>query len=236
LLHSGAGQSGRIIEAIFNQGDSGMGNQEEGRNVMAAKKIVIIEASPRKNGNSTILAQEVASGARSAGALVDIVSLADSRIGPCIACDACQESLKTDCIIQDDMASLYPRLREADVIVYATPVYWFTVSGQMKLFMDRCYALMYASTVPGNDGEAVYTVESDLGSKKLAVVLTYGDVDPFASGAVNAIRTYQDMARFVGSEIAGILYGSAFAEGEVSGNDTLLKQAYNLGASLASPG
>ena len=201
---------------------------------MAAKRIVIIEASPRKNGNSTILAQEVAAGATSAGALVDIVCLADCKIGPCIACDACQESLKTDCVIQDDMASLYPRLREADVIVYATPVYWFTVSAQMKLFMDRCYALMYASTVPGDDGEPVYTVECDLGSKKLAVVLTYGDVDPFVSGAVNAIRTYQDMARFVGSEIAGIVYGSAFAEGEVADNQTLMKQAHALGVDLAS--
>ena len=201
---------------------------------MAAKRIVIIEASPRKNGNSTILAQEVAAGATSAGALVDIVCLADCKIGPCIACDACQESLKTDCVIHDDMASLYPRLREADVIVYATPVYWFTVSAQMKLFMDRCYALMYASTVPGDDGEPVYTVECDLGSKKLAVVLTYGDVDPFVSGAVNAIRTYQDMARFVGSEIAGIVYGSAFAEGEVADNQTLMKQAHDLGVDLAS--
>ena len=201
---------------------------------MAAKRIVIIEASPRKNGNSTILAQEVAAGATSAGALVDIVCLADCKIGPCIACDACQESLKTDCVIHDDMASLYPRLREADVIVYATPVYWFTVSAQMKLFMDRCYALMYASTVPGDDGEPVYTVECDLGSKKLAVVLTYGDVDPFVSGAVNAIRTYQDMARFVGSEIASIVYGSAFAEGEVADNQTLMKQAHDLGVDLAS--
>jgi len=138
-------------------------------------------------------------------------------------------------IIDDDMKAVYSRLRAADAIVYATPIYWFAVSGQIKLFMDRCYALTYLGTAPatGSD-EPVETVESDLGGKKLGVVLTYGDVDPFASGAVNAIRTFQDMARFVGSEIVGFVYGSAQGPGEVAGNDDLMKQAFNLGRALAT--
>jgi len=201
---------------------------------MATRKIIIIEASPRDNGNSTILAQEVASGARSLGAEVETVHLHGMDIRPCTACDACQGTLEQDCVTPDDMRTLYPRLRAADAIVYATPIYWFTVSGQMKLFMDRCYALNYLGTVPGEDGEPVYTVETDLGGKKFGVVLSYGDVDPFASGAVNAIRTFQDMARFLGSEIAGLVYGSALAPGEAADNDVLMKQAYNLGRDLAS--
>lgn len=197
-------------------------------------KIIIIEASPRQNGNSTTLAREVASGARRFGAEIDIVHLGEMNIRPCTACDACQESLKKNCIIDDDMTALYPRLRAADAIVYATPIYWFTVSGQIKLFMDRCYALTYLGTVPGEDGKPVYTVETDLGGKKFGVVLTYGDADPFVSGAVNAMRTFQDMARYVGSEIVGFVYGSALAPGEVAENESLMKQAYDLGKHIAA--
>ena len=204
---------------------------------MAARKIIIVEGSPRLNGNSTLLAREVAAGARSLGAEVETLHLNEMDIRPCTACDACQESLETDCIIDDPMKDAYPRLRAADAIVYASPIYWFTVSGQLKLFMDRCYALTFLGTVPGSDGaEPVEVVETDLGGKRFGVVLTYGDVDPFASGAVNAIRTFQDMARYVGSEIAGIVYGSALAPGEIAGNEALLKQAYDLGKDLAAEG
>ncbi len=200
-----------------------------------AKKIIIVEASPRQNGNSTILARQVAAGARFFGTQVETVHIRSMDIRPCTACDACQESLEADCIIDDDMKAIYPRLRSADAIVYATPVYWFTVSAQIKLFMDRCYALTFLGTQPaGESGEQVETYETDLGGKKFGVVLTFGDVDPFASGAVNAIRTFQDMARFVGSEIVGFVYGSAQRPGEVADNTDLMKQAFDLGRALAS--
>lgn len=202
---------------------------------MAVQKIIIVESSPRHNANSTLLAREVAAGARSLGAEVETVHLHGMDIHPCAACDACQESLEKECVIADDMRDLYPRLRAADAIVYATPIYWFTVSGQLKLFMDRCYALTHAGTITEDEGgEAVSGMETDLGGKKFGVVLTYGDVDPFVSGAVNALRTFQDMARFLGSEIVGFVYGSALAPGEVTGNSTLMQQAYDLGRNLAT--
>lgn len=202
---------------------------------MPVKKIIIVESSPRHNGNSTLLARQVAAGARSLGAEVDTIHLRGMEISPCIACDACQESLKRDCVINDDMKAIYPRLRAADAIVYATPIYWFTVSGQIKLFMDRCYALTYLGTAPGDSGgEPIQIMENDLGGKKFGVVLTYGDVDPFVSGAVNALRTFQDMARFVGSEIVGYVYGSAITPGEVAENGDLTRQAYQLGKDLAA--
>ncbi len=100
--------------------------------------------------------------------------------------------------------------------------------------MDRCYALTYLGTLPGEDGKPVYTVETDLGGKRFGVVLTYGDVDPFASGAVNALRTFQDMARYVGSEIVGYVYGSALGPGEVAENKALMQQAFELGRNLAT--
>jgi len=202
---------------------------------MAPRSIIIIESSPRPKGNSTLLARELAAGAASLGARVETVRLADLNIGPCIACDACQQSLVQECVIDDDMKPLYSRVRSADVIVYATPIYWFTVSGQIKLFMDRCYALTYVGTAPVEEGGVdVPVLENDLKGKKFGVVLTYGDVDPFVSGAVNALRTFQDMARFLGAELVGQVYGSAVAEGEIAGNSELMRQAYQLGRDLAT--
>lgn len=200
-----------------------------------AKKIIIVEASPREDGNSTILAREVAAGARFFGTQVETVHIHGMDIGPCTACNACQSSLAADCVIDDDMKAIYSRLRTADAIVYATPIYWFTVSAQIKLFMDRCYALTFLGAQPAEDGDGqVETFETDLGGKKFGVVMTYGDVDPFASGAVNAIRTFQDMARYVGSELVGFVYGSAQGPGEVADNTDLMRQAFDLGRALAT--
>jgi len=63
------------------------------------------------------------------------------KIKPCTGCDACRRKDQKDCILRDDMTPLYSKLRKADAIVMATPVYWFTVSAQTKLFMDRWYAM-----------------------------------------------------------------------------------------------
>ena len=136
-------------------------------------------------------------------------------------CDGCRKKKHIDCVIQDDMQMLYPKLRCADAIVIASPIYWFTVSAQTKLFMDRWYGL------GGDDGYA-------LTGKKFGIVLAYADVDPFASGAVNALHTLQDALRFLEAEIAGMVYGSASKPGEIRSNKALMDQAFELGKALAS--
>jgi multimeric flavodoxin WrbA len=105
--------------------------------------------------------------------------------------------------------------------VIAGPIYWFTVSAQTKLFMDRCYAL------GGPQGNA-------LAGKHIGVVLTYGDSDPFNSGAVNALRTFQDAYSYVGAEIVGTVYGSASEPGEIRENRDLMEKAYRLGRRIGS--
>jgi len=187
---------------------------------MKSKRVVIALGSPRKNGNSAALAGEVAKGAQAGGAEVDIFNLHEMNIKPCSACDECRKASNTDCIINDDMKSLYPKLRQSDALVFATPIYWFTVTAQTKLFMDRLYAL------GGPQGHA-------LKGKKIGIVLTYGDSDPFNSGAVNAIRTFQDAFAYVGLPIVDIVYGSADAAGEIKQNSGLMKKAFALGEKLA---
>lgn len=191
-----------------------------GEKSMKKKRVMIVKGSPRKKGNSSILADRVAAGAKAGGAAVEAVYLHDMNIKPCNACDVCRRGKDIDCVLDDDMQKLYPKLRNADAIVVASPIYWFTISAQTKLFMDRWYAL------GGDEGY-------ELAGKRFGIVLTYADSDPFSSGAVNALRTFQDALHFIGAEIAGMVYGSAWKAGEIRKNRKVMKEAYDLGKKLA---
>lgn len=184
------------------------------------RKIIIVNGSPRENGNSVLLAGEVTRGARENGAAVEVFDLAKMKINPCNACDACRSGNNSGCTVKDDMQIIYPEISGAEVIVIASPVYWFSVAAQTKLFIDRFYGL------EGNPVKA-------LKGKKIAIILTYEDADPFISGAVNALRMYQDIFRYVGAEIIGMVYGSAGKAGEIIKNKALMEKAYRLGKELA---
>jgi multimeric flavodoxin WrbA len=186
---------------------------------MREKKIVALFGSPRKNANSTALADHIIAGAESGGAKTESFTISDMDIRPCTGCDACKEDASQNCIINDDMQSLYPKIKEADALIIASPVYWFSVSAQTKLVIDRCYALL---------GEK----ENKLKGKRIAIALTYADEDPVSSGAINAIRMFQDMFNFVGADIAGMVYGSALNPGEIEENKSLIEKAYKLGKHL----
>lgn len=183
------------------------------------QKIMVINGSPRRRGNSATLARRVVEGAKDAGAKVESFFLQALDIRACTACDACRTKLKKACIIKDDMQKLYPKMKAADGIVIASPIYWFTVSAQTKLFMDRWYAL------GGDDGYA-------LAGKKFGVVLAYADADPFTSGAVNALRTFQDAFNYLGARWVGSVYGSAWKAGEIKKNQALMDAAYALGKKM----
>ena len=188
---------------------------------MKNKKVMIAMGSPRKEGNSSILAKQVAAGAMAVGGEVESFYLHDMNIQPCTACEACREETEKDCILDDDMQLLYPKLRQADALVIASPIYFFTVSAQTKLFMDRWYAL---GSPQGNA----------LAGKRIGILLTYGGADPFDSGAVNALRTFQDCFNYIGSKIVDMVYGSASEAGEIRGNLDLMEKAYQLGKELVS--
>jgi len=188
---------------------------------MTGKKIVIVIGSPRENGNSAILAEQVASGARISGAEVEVFNLHKLAISPCNACDACRQVGANGCIIKDDMQILYPKLTAADAIVIASPIYWFSVSAQTKLLIDRFYGM---GEHPNNA----------LKGKKMGIILTYADADPFISGAVNALRMFQDIFNYVGAEIVGMVYGSAWKTGEIESNKEVMDKAYELGKTLAA--
>jgi multimeric flavodoxin WrbA len=178
--------------------------------------ILILKSSPREKGNSNTLAEQVEKGAREKGAQVESISLHGMDIKPCDACDVCLET--GECILDDDMKTVYPLLKKAAVIVIATPVYWFTISAQAKLCIDRWYALL----------------DGSLQNKKFGVVLTYGDTDLYNSGGINAIHTFESMFRYLEAEFAGLVHGSADEIGEVKKQPDLMDEAYQLGLKLGS--
>ena len=185
------------------------------------KKVLIVLGSPRARGNSATLGERVAAGVRAAGGAAESIRLHGMDLRPCRACDACQRNKDYRCVQRDGMKDIYPRLQEADALVIASPVYWFTMSAQTKLFMDRLYAFI------GPEGHG-------MAGKKIGIVLTYQDVDPLASGAVNAIYSLRDAFGFMKAPITGSVYGSANAAGEVRKNKTLMDQAFELGRSVVS--
>lgn len=183
------------------------------------KKVLVLLGSPRKKGNSAILAAEVAKGAEAQGAVVETLYIHGMDIRPCQSCYACQRKDSKGCAIDDDMQTIYPKLIEADAWVISSPVYWFTMSAQTKLWMDRCFALL------------AYGKEAF--QKKIGIAMAYGDTDPFNSGCINALRTFQDCFSYVGAKISGMVYGSAMNAGDIAENTELLKKAEALGKTLA---
>jgi len=184
-----------------------------------SKFILVLKGSPRENGNSNVLAEQVIVGAKEAGAEVKSFMLHHMDIRPCDACDVCQET--GVCIVKDDMQTLYPLLEKADAIVIASPVYWFTLSVQTKLCIDRWYAL------ESPQGSA-------LRGKQFGIVLTYGDTDLYTSGGINAIHTFESMFRYIGAEIKGMVYGSANKIGDAEKQPALMEKAYQLGRQLGA--
>ncbi len=99
------------------------------------KKVLVIAGSPRKNGNSDLLAQQFAKGAQESGHEVEIVYLRDLKINYCQGCLVCLK--RGECFQQDDANALLPKMLEADVVCWCCPVYYYSVTGQMKTFIDR---------------------------------------------------------------------------------------------------
>jgi multimeric flavodoxin WrbA len=119
------------------------------------------------------------------------------------------------------MTPLYSKVQQADSLVIASPVYWFNFSAQTKIFIDRLFAV-------GVGTRNIFK------GKSTAVILTYADPDPFAAGAVNALRSFQDMCKYLGANIEGMIYGSAWGAGEIKDKPGVMEKASALGKHLAS--
>ena len=182
------------------------------------RKLLVLKGSPREKGNSAALATRAAAGAIDAGAAVDSIYLHAMDIRPCDGCDLCIEG-GVPCVIEDDMQALYPKLLEADSLLLASPIYWFTYAAQLKLCIDRWYGLWNTHKEAFRD-------------KPVGIILTYGDTDLYTSGGINAIHAFESMFRFLHAPIIGMVYGSVSDPGDAEKQPELMQAAYQLGSRL----
>ena len=188
---------------------------------MKHAQVLIVHGSPRRHGYSSFLAGRAAQGVAEAGGRHQDLYLHGMNIEPCSACNACRKKGARFCAIKDDMAEIYPKIVNCSALLLAGPVYWFTVSAQMKLFLDRCYGLNVEST-------------HCLRGTKVGAILSYGDTDPYRAGAVNAIRALEDMFKYTDSRLVGVVYGTELGPKQRRAKHRTAEDAFRLGAMLAS--
>jgi multimeric flavodoxin WrbA len=167
------------------------------------------------------LTKAAADDARAQGASAEVVFLHDLDIGACEGCHVCRESVDAECILEDGMTALYPKLRAADAILLATPIYSYDMTAQTKLLIDRLYAL------GSRDGNA-------LSGKRFGFIVVYGAKNEFASGAATAMRCLHDTFARKASWMRYV-HGTAYDAGDAAENDSLVEDARRLGSDLAAP-
>ncbi|MCC8128230.1 MAG: flavodoxin family protein [Clostridiales bacterium] len=104
-------------------------------------RILVLNGSPRLNGNTAAMVNAFAEGAKEAGHQVDVIAVCRKKIAGCLACEYCHTKGNRHCVQQDDMQEVYPLLDEAEMIVLASPVYYHSFSGQLQCAINRIYAL-----------------------------------------------------------------------------------------------
>jgi multimeric flavodoxin WrbA len=188
------------------------------------KKIVAFLGSPRKQGNTAIVLERVLAGARDAGAEVESVFLHGMDLHPCRECLVCQSVPdEPGCAIKDDMAGIYAKVFESNVIVLASPVFCWSVSAQMKILLDRAFCFFKFE-----ESESPRILVKN---KAIATVLTAGG-DEF-DGADLAVETIRRLARYVDGDYRGhFVAANLSAPDDVRKDKALLDRAYQFGKCL----
>lgn len=176
-------------------------------------KVLGLVGSPRRNSNTDILVTQILGGAQASSHQTEKLHLYDLQIAPCVDCRACKTG-KPQCIIKDNMQTVYPKLENADVIVFGSPLYWYGPTAQMKLLIDRLRP---------------YVESKKLASKKAIVVVPAAeeaDACCFLVGAFELSFEYLEM------EMIGKLLVKAYEKAEVAKQPEVLKAAFELGKAL----
>lgn len=178
------------------------------------KNILIISASLRGGSNSEILARQCARGAEEAGNQVELVSLKGKKIGFCIGCMACKKAGK--CVQKDDAPEIMEKLRRADAVVFATPIYYYELSGQLKTLLDRMNPLY----------------ESDYRFREVYLIATAADSgDATFERARNGLDGWVEC--FPKARLCGLVAGEEIDDPKDAVNHPdVMEKAYQLGKAL----
>lgn len=177
------------------------------------KKVLIISTSPRKNGNSEALADAFLKGTVDGGNTAEKISLYDKSIGFCKGCLACQKTGR--CVIHDDADMIAQKMLTADVLVFATPIYYYEMSGQMKTMLDRANPLFPA----------------DYAFRDIYFLSTAAEDEESVDGrAINGLEGWIEC--FPKAHLAGTVFaGGVAGVGEIDGHSALTK-AYEMGKAV----
>ena len=174
-------------------------------------RILVLNGSPRPNGNTKGMIEAFREGAVSAGHQVDVMDVCRMNISGCLACEYCHTKGRGECIQKDDMQKVYALLREAEMLVIASPIYYHGISGQLKCVLDRFYSAAYPGKPPR--------------LKKVAMILSSGDANMYDG----AMFSYQgDFLDFLGLEDMGVFT----AHGGENGSPSKLAELRAFGAGL----
>lgn len=175
-------------------------------------KVLAISSSPRKDGNSDVLCDQFLKGAAEAGHETEKIRLSEKKISPCFACYGCTES--HSCVKKDDMADIQEKMVSADIIVLATPVYFYCMDSQMKMMIDRCLPRYREMK-----GKILYLIVTAADPQHKAAEETLAGLRGF-------IRCLPD------AKEAGVIYGTgAWDKGDIYKHPAL-EQAYKAGKKI----
>ena len=177
------------------------------------KKVLILSGSPRTGGNSDLLCDEFLRGAVDAGNEVEKIRVSEKKIGYCTACYYCQQSGGV-CAKKDDMADILQKIIDADVIVFASPVYFYSIDAQLKTLIDRTVARW-----------------TEVKNKEFYYIVTCADDDRESQErTIECFRGYVDCVE--GAEEKGIIYGTGvYQAGEIK-NSPAFAEAFKMGRSI----
>lgn len=177
------------------------------------KKILILSGSPRVNGNSEMLCDAFAKGALAAGHQVEKIRVADKKITPCSACYHCKNS-NGHCVYQDDMTEILQKMIDADVLVLSSPVYFYSVTAQLKALIDRTVARWL-----------------EVKNKEFYYIVTMADEElASADTTLACFRGYADCVS--GAKEMGVLIGNGvYEKGEIEQKQQM-QTAYQMGQNV----
>lgn len=176
-------------------------------------KILVLESSPHKNGSSNMLAEQFIKGAKEAGHEITVRDVGHMQINPCRACDAC--GLSNGCVQKDDMKQIEKDLLSTDMAVFVTPIYYYQMSAQLKLVIDRFYG-----------------INTPLSAKHLKTALITAawddndDVMPYLNDH------YLKLCKYMHFENMGTVLGTGCGTPSMTKDTVHMSEAYNFGRSL----
>ncbi len=187
-------------------------------------KVLSINGSRRKHGNTEYLIQSLLAPAKDADVEIESIFLGDYNIAACTGCEGCSSSW--DCVIKDDFAQLVKKVDEADGIVLASPTYWYSVTSDMKRFIDRCYSLIQ---FPVSRKEWVAKYQ---GAGKVCVTVAVCE-QAEASMMGNTLSLLTDFSKDLGFKVVESVAGlELFEAGSAKGDKKLLHKAEEVGQVL----